>query len=1094
MRCPICRAEAGRDQRFCIACGAALTIVCPACGGSNPPGVRICRECGAEPGAGAAAPTDAERRHLTLLFCDLAGSALLSRLDPEDLRALVGAYHRCCDRVIGAAGGFVAKYMGDGVLAYFGYPRAQEDDAEQAVRAALELVDAVAVLRAPERLRARIGIATGLVVVGDLIGQGAAQEHAVVGQTPNLAARLRELANPGEVVIAEATRRLAGGLFEYRDMGPIALKGLPGPVTVYKVLGPGVVRSRFAARHEGRVPPMVGRAEELDLLLRCWEQAKAGSGRAVLVCGEAGIGKSRLKAALLEATKNTPHRRLRFVCRPHHEASAFHPIIGFFQHAAGFTRNDTPEEKLGKLKEYLRYSDATNDELELIAELLSLPHAGRDRLAALNPQRRREKIFEALLAQGDRLGAHGPVLMIWEDVHWIDPTSLEVLKMRVERIATRSALVVISARPGFTPPWREQPHIITLELGRLGRPEAAELVRYVTGGKALPPEIMAEILVRSDGVPLFVEEVTKVVLESGLLKEEADGYTASPLVARLAIPATLHDSLAARLDRLAQWREVVQVGAALGREFSYELLRTTTGLSDARLQQALGELVRAELVFCRGTSPEAAYTFKHALLQDAAYATMLRDRRRELHARIVATLEAKFRDIVAAQPERLGQHCVAAGLLEKGIKYWLTASRLALTRSTTEEAIALLRKALALLPQVIDHACRGRLELDLQVALGQALSAAKGYADSEADHAYARALELCEQLGRPRQFVPVLYGQFLLRYHRLDLEWIRKHGEEACRLGEAADDPALQWLGSRMCGTRLAGLGELAEARVQLERCLTLSEAVDRESGGVLPPEGPRVGVLFQLCRVLCCLGYLDQARTRMDEMMTEARQRPLVASYLALSGACFVDWCLRTTEAASLDRADQLMAVSIEQGFAQGRVWAVLFRGRSLLAMGHPAEAIALLRSGLSDYYALGISAGVPMFLTSLAEAYRTAGQPEAGLEQIGEAVRVAEATQNRWPMPEALRIRAILLQTMGNRGAAEKSLNEALALARRQHAKLWELRAAINLAALWRAQGKRIEAQKLLAPVVDWFSEGWQEADLRRATEMLSQDMVSQ
>ncbi len=606
-----------------------------------------------------ASSTFAERRQLTVMFCDLVGSTALSaRLDPEDLRAVIGAYHRCVAKVIGRGGGFVAKYMGDGVLAYFGYPRADEHDAERAVRTALKLVEKVAGLDtvAAAPLQVRIGIATGLVVVGDLIGQGASQEQAVVGETPNLAARLQALAEPGAVVIAPSTRRLTGGLFEYADLGAVELKGLGAPVMAARVVRGSAAASRFEALHGRELTPLVGRDEELALLQRRWQQAKAGEGRVVVLIGEPGIGKSRLAQAMLQQPAGEPYTRLRYFCSPHHQASALHPFITQLEHAAGFSREDMAEARLAKLEALLARSNAGAEEIGFIAERMSIPTGDKYRLPDLTPQRRKEKTLEALLAQMARLAARQPVLMLFEDAHWIDPTSLELLTLTVARASTLPLLLLVTARPEFTPPWPADAHVTTLPLARLGRREGMTLVERSAGGKALPAEILEQILARTDGVPLFLEELTKTIIESGLLREEDGHYALDGALPPLAIPTTLHDSLMARLDRLAPVREVAQIGAAIGREFSYRLLSAVAQQPDDRLQEALDRLVRAELVFGRGEPPEAVYTFKHALVQEAAYASLLRERRRTLHARIAEALEGEFPEVAETQPELVAHH------------------------------------------------------------------------------------------------------------------------------------------------------------------------------------------------------------------------------------------------------------------------------------------------------------------------------------------------------------------------------------------------------------------------------------------------------
>jgi class 3 adenylate cyclase len=612
-------------------------------------------------------PQDAaERRQLTVMFCDLVGSTALSaRLDPEDLRGIIGAYHRCCAEVIERTGGFVAKYMGDGVLAYFGYPQAHEHDAERAVQAGLALVEAVPKLNtsAGSPLQVRVGIATGLVVVGDLIGAGAAQEQAVVGETPNLAARLQAQAEPGAVVIASSTRRLTGGLFEYCDLGAVALKGFPENLPAWQVLGTGATDSRFEALRATSLTALVGRDEEIDLLMRRWEQAKGGNGSVVLLSGEPGIGKSRIAQTVLELLGGEPHTRLRLFCSPHHQDSALYPTVTQLERAAGFRREDTPEQRLDKLEAML--SQATNDLSDiasLLAALLSIPTGDRYPPLNLSPQKRKEKTLRALLTLVGGLAKRNPVLMVVEDAHWIDPTSHELIDLTIDQVPTLPILVIITFRTEFTPPWIGRPHVSLLSLNRLPPRRGTEMIARLTGGKALPKEIADQIIDRTDGVPLFIEELTKTVVESGVLRDAGDQYALADPLPPMAIPTTLHASLLARLDRLAPTREVAQIGAALGRSFSHELISAVAPMPQQRIDDALAQLVGADLILRRGTAPDAEYTFKHALVQDAAYSTLLRSRCQQLHGSIAATLETQFPEIAQTQPEVLARHCAAAGL------------------------------------------------------------------------------------------------------------------------------------------------------------------------------------------------------------------------------------------------------------------------------------------------------------------------------------------------------------------------------------------------------------------------------------------------
>jgi class 3 adenylate cyclase len=651
--------------------------------------------------AASAAPQDsAERRQLTVMFCDLVGSTELSgKLDPEDLREIIGAYHRCCTELIERNGGFVAKYMGDGVLAYFGYPRAHEHDAERAVRAGLALSEVVPKLstNAGSPLQVRVGIATGLVVVGDLIGAGAAQEQAVVGGTPNLAARLEALAEPGAVVIASSTRTLTGGLFEYRDLGTVALKGFADKVPAWQVLGAGAVESRFEALR-ATTTPLIGRDEEIDLLMRRWAQAKRGKGCVVLISGEPGIGKSRIAESVAERISTEPHARLRYFCSPHHQDSALYPSIAQLERAAGLRREDTADQRLDKLEKVLAHGNGDLSEaVPLLADLLSIPTGDRYARLNLTPQKRKEKTLRAQLAQVEGLAKRNPVLMVWEDVQWSDPTTLESLDPLVDRVPALRVLVIITFRTEFTPPWIGRAHLTLLSLSRLPPRQRAEMITHLTGGKNMPKDMIDQIVDRTDGVPLFIEELTKTVLESGLLTETGDRYALTGPVAAVAIPTTLHASLLARLDRLAPTRELAQIGAALGRQFSHELISAVAQMPQHQVDDALAQLVRAELIFRRGTPPDTEYTFKHALVQDAAYGTLLRARRQQLHGRIAAVLEREFPELPKIQPEILAHHCAQAGFTEKAIDYYIAASQRATAASNNTEASRDLGKARALL-------------------------------------------------------------------------------------------------------------------------------------------------------------------------------------------------------------------------------------------------------------------------------------------------------------------------------------------------------------------------------------------------------------
>jgi class 3 adenylate cyclase/tetratricopeptide (TPR) repeat protein len=1038
--------------------------------------------------AAPATPQDsAERRQLTVMFCDLVGSTALSgRLDPEDLRSIIGSYHRWCTELIERGGGFVAKYMGDGVLAYFGYPQAHEHDAERAVQAGLAVVEAVSKLDtgAGVALQVRIGIATGLVVVGDLIGAGAAQEQAVVGETPNLAARLQTLAEPSSVVIASSTRALIGGLFEYRDLGTVALKGFAEDVRAWQVLGTGAVESRFEALRTATTP-LVGRDEEVDLLLRRWEQAKRGDGCVVLISGEPGIGKSRIAQTIVERLSGEPHTRLRYFCSPHHQDSALYPSITQLERAAGFRREDTAEQRLAKLEAVLALG--TNDLREavpLLADLLSIPTGDRYPPLNLTPRKRKERTLHAQVAQIEGLAVRQPLLMVWEDVHWSDPTTRESLDLLIDRVLTLQVLVILTFRPEFTPPWIGRPHVTMLTLNRLPRRQGAEMIAYVTGGK-LPKEISDQIVDRADGVPLFIEELTKTVLESGIVTEAGDHYVVGGPTAPVAIPTSLHASLLARLDRLAPTREVAQIGAVLGRSFSYELISVVAGMPGQKLDEALSQLASAELVFRRGTPPDAEYTFKHALVQDAAYSTLLRSRRQQLHARIAATLEDRFPEIVAAQPALIAHHCEEAGLTEPAVAYWLAAGRQAWARSAVVEVVALLRRGLALIPALPDTDRRRETELDLQIALGQALITGRMRGAPGLAEVYSRAHELALAMNRPRELASILWGQCLNDFAQGDLPRAQRLAAGLRDLGEANADGPTQVLGWNAGGFAYVLVGAFTTGRAYLEKSLALYDPADRASYAELLPNDERVVLLGHLSMVLAFLGHLDQASRQGEAALEEARRlshAPTLA--IALTHAWLTGWLVRLEPRSLLRVADEHLALAIEHGLEHFRMWALIQRGWCLAGLGRADDGIPLVAAGLRD---LGYISFRPCSLTLLAHACRMAGRWRAALTHLAEARGLAEEREVGWWQAETLRLTGDVLLATSDAAAAEASYCAAMALAQEQSAKLWELGAAMSLARLWRDQGKRTEARDLLAPIYGWFTEGFDTPVLKEAKALL-------
>jgi class 3 adenylate cyclase len=714
-----------------------------------------------------AAPSmpEAERRQLTVLFCDLVDSTVLaSQLDPEEWREVVRAYQDTCAKVIARFEGHVAQYLGDGLLVYFGYPQAHEDDAQRAVRAGLGIVEALSQLHtrlAQERgvhLAVRLGIHTGLVVVGE-VGGGPRQEQLALGETPNLAARLQGIAAPNTLVISAATLQLLGGFFACQPLGTPTLKGIAQPLAVYRVLYENTARSRLEAAARTGLTPLVGRAQEVGLLLERWRQVKEGVGQVVLLSGEAGIGKSRLVQVLKDQVATEPQAWLTpCQCSPYYQHTALYPWIELLERVVlRFEREESPSQKLRKLEGFLvQYGLPLVEVVPLFAALLSLP-LGTD-YAPLNlaPEQQKRQTLQALLTILLRIAVQQPVLFVMEDLHWVDPSTLELLSLLVDQGPTARILALLTFRPDFSPPWTGRSHLTQVTLHRLPRQPVAEMIGQIAHGKVLPTAVVEQIVAKTDGVPLFVEELTKMVLESGLLQEREERYALTGPLPPLAIPATLHDSLMARLDRLATVKGLAQLGATLGREFSYELLHAVSSWDEGTLQRGLRQLVEAEFLYQRGLPPQAMYLFKHALIQEAAYQSLLRSTRQQHHQHIAQVLEARFPEICATQPELLAHHYTEAGLMAQAIPYWQQAGTRAIQRSANMEAIAHVQRGLALVATLPDLPQRPQHEFDFLTTLGPALMATKGYAAQEVVQAYTRARELCQQVGETAGHVPVL--------------------------------------------------------------------------------------------------------------------------------------------------------------------------------------------------------------------------------------------------------------------------------------------------------------------------------------------------
>jgi class 3 adenylate cyclase/predicted ATPase len=1114
-------------MKFCGQCGALLKILCSSCGFENPPRFKFCGECGApladqvpipktdkkdkkqarHTQVGRRAP-EAERRQLTVMFCDLVDSTALSeRLDPEVLREMVREYQEACAGVVDRFEGHIAQYLGDGILVYFGYPQAHEDDAQRAVRSGLEIVREL--LRLNTRLQSeldvtlavRIGIHTGLAVIGE-VGGGARREQLALGETPNIAARLQRLAEPNAVVVSAATFRLIQGFFASQALGAHPLKGISQPMQVYSVLHETDVRSRFEAAVTSGLTPLIGKKREVERLLRSWKHVEEENGQVVSLSGEAGIGKSRLLQVFKERLTEQPHIWMECHCSPYHQSSAFYPVIELFHRKLELRREDSSEEKLSKLQGMLGQCELCLPEVTaLFADLLSVPLSERFPAPNLTPQRQKQKTIEALIEVLLKIAEKQPLVFVVEDLHWADPSTLEMLSLFIARKIKARMLAVLTFRPEFIPPWKTHPGldstgITHLNLNRLDHKQVETMVEQITGSKALPTEVLKQIVAKTDGIPLFVEELTKMVLESGLLREQERSFELTGPLPALAIPATLRDSLMARLDRLAPVKEIAQLGATLGREFSYELLQAVSDLNEGSLRSGLARLVEAQLLYQLGPAGNGtSYMFKHALIQDAAYQSLLKSRRQQYHQRIAQVFVERFPETAATQPEILAHHYTEAGLVETAIAYWQWAGERAIEHSANLEAISHFTKGLELLPALPESPQRNQQELDLLTTLGVALIATKGYAAPEVEKTYTRARELCQQMGERHQISSALVGLWECSLLRAEFHKAHALAQELMHLAQGGSDPAVLLSAHLISGITLFHLGELASAREHLKQAITRYDPQQHGAEALVYGQDPGVVCLCYAAHVLWLLGYPDQALERTYEALNLAHElaHPFTLAF-ALNFAGEIRQ-LRGEMKMAQERAEELIALSTEQGFPLWLASGTVLKGYALFEQGQQEEGMAMMSQALAAFQAIATKLGKSGGLAVRAIMCGKMGRVEEGLEMVAEPFEMVKNGGEQQIEAELYRTKGELLKQKANSkeqkakidSEAEACFVQALEIARRQGAKSWELRAVVSLSRLWQKQGKKNEARKRLAEVYNWFTEGFETADLKEAKALL-------
>jgi class 3 adenylate cyclase/predicted ATPase len=1048
--------------------------------------------------------SDAERRPLTVMFCDLADSTELStKLDPEDLQDVIRAYQEVCTKLIQEYEGFVAKYMGDGILVYFGYPKSLERNAERAVRSGLAIIEAMSALNRTLgrdkgiEMAVRIGVATGMVMVGEIVGEGMAQERTVIGEAPNMAARLQDVAGRNGLVIGGLTRELAGDAFVYRDLGAQDLKGITGQVRTWDVVG---LADELANEFDdtetdgaAEVPELVGRDEETGLLRRAWASTREeGRGQVVTVSGEAGIGKSVLIDSLKAEARDEGLQRITFRCSPYHASSALYPMIGHFKQLAKWQPDDSDQAKLAKLEAALEiYDQPLAEAIPLIASLLSLQlPVDRYPPTEMTPQQQKQLTQDALITNLLEIAEDAPLLALWEDLHWADPSTLELLGLLIEQAPTASLLIIATARPEFVPPWPARSHITPITLNRLERGHAEALVARIAGTKPLPAEVVDHIVTKTDGVPLYVEELTKTILGSDILRDTGEQFELTGPLSSLSIPDTLQESLMARLDRLPQVRELAQIGSVLGREFAYEMISGLSNISDATLREGLGQLVEAELLYQRGRPPRARYVFKHALVKDAAYGSLLRRSRQQYHRQVAELLETKFTEVVEAHPELLAHHYSEAGVVDRAVDYWQLAGQRALERSANAEAITHLNcgiNIIGTLPADDNLALR---ELKLQTMLAGPLIALKGYGAPETATVFARALELSNQVNDPSLLFPVVYQQWVFNLIGSRIDESRDLARQFLEMADAQQDSLPRVLGHRVTGVSHHFLGELAIARSEFETAISLYDDKQHKDATYRFGQDPKSASMAFLACTLHLMGYPDQARAMSEAAVEHAREinHANTMAYVLFFGGVKTAHCRRDLDTAVRSNIE-LLSLANEQGLALWKAYATVQAGWISSMHGDHDEAIATAQKGLDEVRNTGTALDQPLAMAQLVEVLAASERHDEALDLLDTAIEHVNRTNERLFEAELYRLKGEQIHANGSGDAAnaEKFYLQSLDIAQKQQAKSWELRTATSLARLWRQQNKADDARNILQPVYDWFTEGFETADLVDAKALL-------
>jgi len=1115
MICVNCHFENPEGIKFCGNCGTPQESLCSSCGFKNPPGFKFCGNCGTQilKNQGSALPqqpmttprpekrTEAERRHLTVMFCDLVGStALSSELDPEDLREIITEYQGVCQKVVARYEGHIAQYLGDGILVYFGYPAAHENDAHRSVSSGLGILEAVQQFNKRIeksngiRISVRIGIHTGHVVIGDMGSTGQTQQLAL-GATPNIAARLQGLAEPDTLIISADTYALVKRFFLCEDKGEHQVKGIPTPIKVYRVIHENVARSRFEASQDvSDQVTLVGRDDEVDQLVGLWEDAKQSKSHVVLLSGEPGVGKSRVLQALMSHVAADSHAWLNIQqCSPYHKGTAFYPLAEVLEHVVlQLTGDESSTEKISRLEGFLlQYGFALQEMVPLFASIMAVPLEGTAyQPTPFSVEQQKQRIIGAFITMCLELSSEHNLLLVFEDIQWIDPSSLDMITQLINQPPSLNILTILSFRPEFSPPWRMQPRIIPMSLSNLSRDAVKEIIVQISDGKRLPEELIEQIIQKTDGIPLFVEELTKMVLGSEMIREHHDHYELSGPISSLSIPSTLHDSLVARLDRMSHTKEIAQIGAAIGREFSYELINITSNMQEEAMRECLNQLVEAELLLQRGVPPKATFKFRHVLIRDAAYQSLLKSQQQSIHQRIALSLTKHLPGLAENHPEVVAHHFEQAKMYSEAVVYWTKAGDKVRQHLAYDETLNYIERGLALIQQIKKEEDCSKLELNLLIIQAPVLMMTEGFASVRFFQASCRMKELAVQLGDDMSLFRALRGVITYELFAGKADEALNYARDALTIAESlkVDDAIME--AHRLIGQTSIYVGELSLSLKSFDQSISLYEATDKDTMSRLIGADPEIFSLIQSSHVAWNLGYPDQAQERAKRALAKADEleRSYSQALCLFLNSVVSTYCGYMKD--TLHYSQSCIELSKEYGFTMFANEAKTFLGVGMVENGDTEAGFRMMHEAIEARIQHNLLSGIHLHVGALAAMCFKTGDIDTGLQAVDRAIALREKSDDQYFLSEIYRLKGEFLAAKSKKDhneEIEKCLVKSIKIAKKQKAKSLELRSAMSMARLRKSQGKFDESLELVTNVYNWFKEGLETHDLLEAKNLM-------